>query len=436
MNMDIFKYLLKKRKMNKHNFYKYMFLILVVALSLSTTSCGNKQNSKKETTESHDHDDDHEHSSDENHDHEKDHDHDHTEGDNHDHKAVSEKHGHGEEDIIVVTPEQEKMLGVEKLKITPDTFYQVIKCSGEILPAQGDEKTIVSTTSGIVNFSKQGISEGMTVKSGEVLFSINSKNIGEGDMSLKAKNLYEREKKEFERAKELIAYKLISEKEFNEIQMNYENAKLSYNVLHTNSVGGGVGVSSPLSGFIKSVMVSDGQYVSTGEPLAIVTQSNKLQLRANVSQKYYSNLANIASANIVLPYNQESYKLSDLNGKVLSYGKSVEKNDFYMPVNFSFDNVGSIIPGSIVQVYLLGNPKTNSKVVPLTSLLEVQGNYFVIVNLHDDEFQERRVTVGESDGANIEILDGLSFDEVVVSKGGYLVKQAKSSTAIPDGHNH
>lgn len=234
----------------------------------------------------------------------------------------------------------------------------------------------------------------------------------------------------------MIAHRLISQKEFSEIELNYENAKLSYKALSSGGVGGGVGVATPLGGFIKSILVSDGQYVSTGEPLAIVTQSNKLQLRANVSQKHCSNLPNIVSANIVLPYNNESYKLADLNGKVLSYGKSVEKNDFYMPVNFSFDNVGSIVPGSIVEVYLLGNSKPNSKVIPLTSLLDVQGDHFVIVNLHDDEFEERRVVIGNSDGSQVEILDGLAFDEVVVSKGGYLVKQAKSAAAIPHGHTH
>lgn len=426
--------------MKKYTYFKYIFPVLVLSLMIFTVSCGGNKAKQTTNTQAHDHDHDHDHSEGDGHDHSQHADHDHEDG--HDHSSgewvenINPVHDHSTVDLIIITPEQEKMLGVEKIRIQPETFHQVIKCSGEILPAQGEEKTIVSTTNGIINFAKQGITEGMSVNNGEVIFSIHSQNIGDGDVALKARNAYEKEKKEYERAKELIAYKLISEKEFNDIKLRYDNAKLSYNALNSKTVGGGVGVSSPLSGYLKSIMVTDGQYVAIGEPLAIVTQSNKLQLRANVSQKYAQNLPNIQSANIVLPCNNGTYNLSKLNGKVLSYGKSLEKNDFYMPINFSFDNVGNIIPGSIVDVYLLASPKSNAKVVPLTALLEVQGDYFVIVNLHEDEFQERRVILGESDGQNVEIVEGLKDGEIVVSKGGYLVKQAKSAAAIPHGHSH
>lgn len=86
---------------------------MIVSLLLSATSCGDKDSHAG-----------HDHATEDNHD-----------GHDHDH----DDRGHGD-DIIVVTPEQEKMLGVEKVKVAPQAFHQVIKCSGEILPAQGDEK--------------------------------------------------------------------------------------------------------------------------------------------------------------------------------------------------------------------------------------------------------------------------------------------------------
>lgn len=355
-----------------------------------------------------------------------------TTEDSHNHEQ--EEHTESE-DVIVFSAEQEKILGVEKIKIESDTFYQTIKTSGKILPAQGDEKTIVATTNGIVNFAKKGVSEGATIKNGEAIFSVNSQKIGEGDVVAKTRNLYEAARKEYERANNLLEYKLISEKEYNEIRLSYENAKLSYNALSTSS-NGGVNVSAPISGFVKTILVSDGQYVNVGEPLAVVTQSNKLQLRAEVSQKFYSSLPNITSANIVLPFDNSVIKLSELNGEVISYGKSMEDNDFYIPINFSFNNIGNIISGSFVEVYLLGLPKSNTIVIPKTALLDVQGDYFVIANIHDDEYQQKRVTIGNSDGQNVEILGGLSEGEVIVSKGAYLVKQAKAGAEIPHGHTH
>ena len=54
-----------------------------------------------------------------------------------------------------------------------------------------------------------------------------------------------------------------------------------------------------------------------------VTQNNRLMLRAEVSEKYYQSLPVIRSANFRTPYDDQTYQLSELHGRLLSYGKSV-----------------------------------------------------------------------------------------------------------------
>lgn len=64
-------------------------------------------------------------------------------------------------------------------------------------------------------------------------------------------------------------------------------------------------------------------------------------------------IRSVISANFKTPYDKTVYTLSALNGRLVSYGKSISQ-EYYVPVNFEFDNIGQIISGSYVEVYLLG----------------------------------------------------------------------------------
>lgn len=395
---------------------KIYSIIIVLAYLLSSCSAKNSTNKEQQPKEIH--------------------------NDEHDHETHEHEHNHdlenniAEDEIIVLTSKQAKNLGIEKKVLKPQDFHQVIKTSGQILTAQGDEKTVVATVNGIVNLSKTSMNEGISVRNGESLFTITSKKLADGDPAIKAKNEYLFTKQDFDRAEKLIVDKLISQKEYNELKLKYENAQLTYNALSSGSNGSGVNVTSPMNGFLKSVLITDGQFVSVGEPLAVITQTDVLQLKADVPQKYYSKLANIQSANMQLPHSTTIYELANMQGQVLSYGKSLNNNNYYIPINFKFKNIGDIIPGAFVEVFLLSYPKKNVLYVPKTALIDEQGSFFVYVNLHDDEYVRKAVKTGESDGINVEITSGLTAGDMVVVEGAYLVKLAKSSEAIPHRHSH
>ena len=61
----------------------------------------------------------------------------------------------------------------------------------------------------------------------------------------------------------------------------------------------------------------------------------------------------IQTANFMTPYDNALYKLSDLRGRLLSYGLASDMNSFYVAVTFEFDNKGAVIPGAFVEIFLL-----------------------------------------------------------------------------------
>ena len=401
------------------------YIIYIACLLAVLWGCNSKQKTDDHAGHNHEANAGHDESKDE---------HTHADGEEDDHANKEKTESHADE--ISFAPEQAKAVGLEVKTVQPSTFHPVIKTSGQILSAQGDEVTLSATSSGIVSFNKPSLIEGAAVRGGESLVSISSKNIVDGDPATRAKAAYDISSREYERANNLIKDKLISEKEYNDIKLNYENAKIAYQAIGQRTTAKGISVSTPIAGYVKTKLVSEGQYVEVGQPLMSVTQNRKLQLRADVSERYYRNLGNITSANFKTPYDKTLHRLSDLSGQLVSYGKSANSQEYYIPVNFEFNNVGQIISGSYVEVYLLGQARENVISIPVSSLIEEQGLYYVYLQIYDDAYRKQEVTLGANDGENVEIISGVKKGDKVVTKGAYHVKLASASAAIPHGHEH
>lgn len=364
--------------------------------------------------------------------------HDH-EAEGHDHEAETAAHDHTDE--IVLTPEKARAAGVETSVIQPGSFHQVIRTSGQIVAAQGEETFAVAPVAGVVSFRRK-VTEGMSVAKGNPLLTLSSSNIAEGDPVTKARIAYETARREYERMKALLPDKIVSEKDFQQAEQAYENARVNYEALGGNlsSDGGeltpdGVTVAAPMAGYVKSLLVKEGDYVQVGQPLIGISSNRRLYLRADVSEKYYNQLPRITSANFSTPYDDKTYRLDELNGRLLSYGKSATDQSYYIPVTFEFDNQVNVAPGAFVEVYLLGATEEGVLTLPRTALTEEQGSHFIYLQVDDHGYKKQLVTVGGDDGERVQILSGLKAGDRVVTRGAYQVKLASASNAIP-AHTH
>ena len=375
--------------------------------------------------------DEHDHEA---HEHEAGHVHDHE----HEHEHTADEHtGETHAGEIAFKKAQAEAVGLQTRKVTPGAFTNVIKASGRVLAAQGEESTIVATVPGVVVFGKLPFIEGTAVRKGQPILNLASSNLSEGNVAIRTQSAYEKAKKEYERMQSLIGDKIVSAKDFEQARLNYENAKTAWEAVKGKQTSDGVSVVAPQNGYLKNLLVKEGDYVSVGQPLATVTQNNRLMLRAEVSEKYYQSLPVIRSANFRTPYDDQTYQLSELHGRLLSYGKSSDANAFYIPVTFEFDNKGAIIPGSFVEIYLLTAPMENVISVPASALIEEQGIYSVFVKEHEEAYRKVAVTLGADNGKEVQILSGLNAGDEVVTEGAYQIKLASASNAIPaHTHNH
>lgn len=349
------------------------------------------------------------------------------------HEHMEAEHHHGADDIIL-SHEKAEAAGIEVTIAERGTFHNIIETSGSILTAGCDETTIVATVSGIISHAKH-LSEGIAISQGSTVYYINSKGLSEGDQARRIEIAYQTAKREYERAEPLVAENIISQKDFNTIKSEYETARLAYEAIGHNATDKGVAVKATSTGFLKECLVKDGDYVSVGDPLMVITRNQHLHLRAEVPARYYASLGQIKTAKFRTQYSDKVFDLSQMHGELLSSGKSAVSTSSYVPVTFQLDNHGEIVPGSYAEVFLVTGKRENVLSIPTSALTEEQGVYYVYLQEDEHTYHKQEVTLGSTDGELTEILSGLDGGERVVTRGAINVKLASASNAIP-AHTH
>jgi membrane fusion protein, heavy metal efflux system len=323
--------------------------------------------------------------------------------------------------------------------VKKETIFDIIKTTGEIIAAPGDEVTIASKTTGIVKFVGNSNITGSSIHTGQAIFTVTGGEIAFENVEA-AKQTARAElttaKTEYDRINELIKDKLITQTEFQQAKLRYEHAQITLNNLGRN-YSGAKSLSSPINGFVKNILVSEGQYVSAGQPLAIITKNQRLVLKADVSLKDADKINSIREANFTIIQNKQSFNTKELSGKLLAVAKTTASNSPFIPIHFQINSTSGILPGSFTEVFLKTTPINNTLVIPVSSLVEEQGVFYVYVQVKGESFQKRELKLGANDGYKVQVLTGLSEGERVVTKGGYQIKLSQASGALPaHGHEH
>lgn len=320
-------------------------------------------------------------------------------------------------------------------------FGQVIKSTAIIKSAPADEIIVSAGTRGIVADLPGKLLEGRDVIKGEKLLTISGDDMAENNFSVKydeARNNYEKSETDYNRAKELVSDKIISDKELLVIKNQYDNAKSAFENLRKNFTASGQNVTAPLSGSLREVYVKNGTFVEAGQQLLSISQNKKLVLTASVPEKYLSNLSSLKTASLRKLNDKRVYTLEELEGKVLSYGKSANSDNYLIPVNLQITNTGVFTPGTFIEIWLKTFSEKNSLTVSESAIVEEQGVFFVYVQVTPELFEKREVITGNSDGIRIEILKGITENERIVTRGAILIKLAQSTGTLDahSGHVH
>jgi len=350
--------------------------------------------------------------------------HEHEDAEHHDHKP-------GE---IVFSPEKAAAVGLQTETITAQPFEEAVKVSGRITTPPSKVQSVVAATNGVITLTRE-LNTGTAVKKGETLAYISVRGMASADPVETARIQYETARKEYERAQGLTGSQIISAQEMEQITLRYQTAKAQYDALSGKAADGGIAICAPMSGYVDNLQFANGDYVEAGQALLSISQTQQLLLQVSVPERYWNRLGSIRGANFVPAYSGTTYRMADMNGRLLSVGRTADAQTGYVPVVFAFDNKAGLVAGAYADVYLLLSDRTEALSVPVSAVMEDQGIYSVYVQLDEDCYMKREVTLGQSNGERVLVKTGLHSGEIVVTQAALQVKLAGSATVIP-GHTH
>ncbi|MFP4557535.1 MAG: efflux RND transporter periplasmic adaptor subunit [Bacteroidales bacterium] len=354
--------------------------------------------------------------------------HTHSHDDNSEHEHDNESnHGHSHQ--------SHDEYDVIDIAYTP--FGEVIKTGGEILPVRGDEQVVVANHDGLAFFALKGIQEGVDVKTNQHLLTITSGELVHDNLEagyLDAKAQFEKKKIDYERAARLMADTIIPEREYLDAKLAYESSRLSFNTIRRNYESGGQKVLAPNNGYVKTIHVNEGEFVQIGQPLVTISQNKRIVIKADVPQNAIPKLKTIVSANFKTPYRGQTYSTNELNGNLISWGKSATSNSYYIPIFFEIDNKGALIPGTYIEVFLKTAAIAEAIAIPKSAVMEEFGSHFVFVDNHDG-WEKRYIEIGGTDGDLVKVTQGLKVGEHVATKNVSRIKLSQMTGQLPE-HAH
>jgi RND family efflux transporter MFP subunit len=170
---------------------------------------------------------------------------------------------------------------------------------------------------------------------------------------------------------------------------------------------------SPISGVVADRPVYPGEMVSPGATLVSIVDISQLVARANVPAREAAFIQVGRPARLAGPD-------GDLAGRVTVVSPAVDPSTTTVQVWVQVANPQEKLkPGGTVRVSIIAETIQNTIVVPATALLNSEeGGQQVMVVTKDSVAHQHKISVGVRQGPRVQILNGVSEGDGVVTSGG------------------
>jgi RND family efflux transporter MFP subunit len=189
-------------------------------------------------------------------------------------------------------------------------------------------------------------------------------------------------------------------------------------------------VYAPFDGVITTRNIDNGQLIDSGagKELFHLQAIQTLRVYANLPQMYSANVK--PGAKIDLTFAEHAGKI--YQGTLVRTAEAIDPASRTLLVEIDVDNhAGELLPGSLAQVHFKTPPAGPTLIVPAAALIfRKEGLRVGVVN--GDTAHLVPVVIGEDDGANVQIVTGLSIgDRVIQDPPDSLIEGEKVQVVSP-----
>lgn len=305
---------------------------------------------------------------------------------------------------------------VKTITVKDTLFNHYIEIQGNV---ETKENIVISPEfSGIL--TQVFVKAGQKVSKGQVLARID-----DGGMSAQlaqAETQLALAKTTFERQKNLWDQKIGSEIQFLQAKTSLESQQKV--VSQIKSQLNKTNVVAPFSGTIDEVITEKGKVVSPGMELFRIVNLSNMYVSANVPENYISQLKLGANVEVYLNALGKSY-----SGKVRQVGNYINPNNRTFSIEIALPNPDNLLRPNQVAVLKIEDYKNpNALLLPENILQETADGSKVIYTVgnigkeNTAKVTQKKVEIGYTSGAFVEIKSGLETGETVVTDGAKSLK--------------
>ena len=316
----------------------------------------------------------------------------------------------------------------ETEKLSYETIEEKIVATGSVIPE--DEVNIVPQISGIID--EIYVEEGEEVNEGDLLAKIkvvpNEQALNSAEGRVKTSRIIlNNSKKEFDRNKKLFDKGVISEQEFNSIELRYnqdaqnlDNAMSDLQIIKLGSIGGSAAtntiVRSTVKGTVLVVPIKEGDQVieantfNPGTTISTVADLSKMNFEGMVDEGEVGKLSVGLPLKISLGAiegKEYDAKLTLISPKGADVAGAIQ---FKIEGEVYLDDEFIVRAGYSANASIITDVKEN--VLAINEALIQYDNKskkpFVEVEIGDQKFERREIEIGVSDGVYAEILSGVT----------------------------
>jgi RND family efflux transporter MFP subunit len=336
-------------------------------------------------------------------------------------------------------PEKENKNTDTPISVTAATprmnSQQGIYASGKVEAAE----TANISTRVMGYITKIQVKVGDRVQKGQLLATISNDDImakkaqAEAQYTL-AQSAFINAEKDYQRFTELHQQSSASDKELENITLQYNSAKAQVETAkqmrnEVNAMLAYTNLTAPFSGVVTQKLMDAGSIASPGMPLLVMEQSTGFQVRATVTENEIDKIRKGTSASILIKSTGK-----EITGKVTEISQSSQFTGGQYQINIDISNTdqSGIYTGMYVNIFIpveekaTAETETGNPLIPVASLItrdQLTGLYTISDN---KTALLRWVRLGKTIGNEVEVLSGLSRDEKFITHAeGKLYNGAK-----------
>ena len=333
------------------------------------------------------------------------------------------------ENQISVNDAQFKTAGIEIGTLGQEEISAKIKLSGMVDVPPQNLASVSAPSGGYVKYTR--FMPGMHVSKGETLAILEDPQIVQLQQDyLLAKSNLGYAQKDYSRQKDLNKSKASSDKVMQQAQTEANNQNIMMRGmaeklrtmginpenLTAGNIRRSIAVSSPVSGYISSVNVKIGQYVSPTDRLFEVVNTDDVHLALSVFEK---DLNKISVGQRVFAYTNQNPK-KKYAANIILIGKDFQPDKSVVIHCYFIDYDKNLIPGTYMNAEVETNSETGNT-VPDDAIVTWEGKQYIFQEVKPKTYKMIEIKIGNSENGRTEIfnIDQNLKNKKIVTKGAY-----------------